>query len=72
MFKMAIRWGFERERSEGEREMEGKGVDKGENKIWWVGMFCKGLDRGNLVKNTFCSKKYKRGREKPHTSKFIA
>lgn len=60
MFKMAIRWGF-----------EGWG-DKGENKIWWVGMFCKRLNRGNLVKNTFCWKKYERGREKSHTSKFIA
>lgn len=66
MFKMAIRWVFER--GEGERKGEGKG----ENKIWWVGMFCKGLDRRKHDKNTFYWKKYKRGREKPHTSKFIA
>lgn len=44
---MAIRWVWEG----GEGREEGEG--KGENKIWWVGMFCKELDRGKHDKNTF-------------------
>ena len=41
---MAIRWVWEG----GEGREEGEG--KGENKIWWVGMFCKELDRGKMIK----------------------